>query len=74
MIFLSLRFYVKSILMSLELLKIPICHLCGSEICQFGKFLWKMQKFITVTIHSLLYFEAADFAHLKLQKLISRKI
>ena len=36
-IFLLLRFYVKSILEKLEVLKLPFLPFLGSEFCQFGK-------------------------------------
>ena len=38
LIFLSLRFYVKSILKNQEVLKLPFCHLLGCEICEFDQF------------------------------------
>ena len=38
MIFLSLIFYVKSILEDLEVLKLPFLPFLGSEFCPFGTF------------------------------------
>ena len=36
--FLKFRFYVKLILESFEVLKLPFFHFRGSEFCQFGQF------------------------------------
>ena len=71
--FLSFRFYVKSILENVEVLKVPFR---GSDFCYFGE----IHSFESAKCHTnqhsiaLEYVQIADFALQESSKLISRKI
>ena len=76
MIFVTMRFYVKSILCILEMQQLPFLPFLGDvnilHLENFG--LQKMQNFIKIQIHSRKCGKMADFAHQESLNLISRKI
>ena len=65
--FLSLRFYVKSMLKNLEVIKLPFCHFWALKFVNLVNLsLQKVQKFIKSKLRASRCVRMADFALLQI--------